>query len=141
MQFNRKYAIINGIYPGRACVETKMGTAFKKAITVFIGFIIILGGVLIGVIQRYSQYGSLPETMQMVDFTGLLLAVLGACLLNLISVALTFVLARAWAIEQPQLGERIVRLALIVSIGFMCVFGGLAGGIIVLRTLWTIGFF
>ena len=123
------------------CFVTKMGTAFKKAIIVFIGFVVILGGVLLGVIRQYSQYGSLPETMQMVDFSGILLAVLGACLLSLISVALTFVLARAWASEQPELGERIVRLALIVSIAFILVFGGLAGGLIVLRTLWTIGFF
>ena len=123
------------------CFVTKMGTAFKKAIIVFIGFVVILGGVLFGVIRQYSQYGSLPETMQMVDFSGILLAVLGACLLSLISVALTFVLARAWASEQPELGERIVRLALIVSIAFIIVFGGLAGGLIVLRTLWTIGFF
>lgn len=122
-------------------LATKMGTAFKKAIIVFIGFLVILGGVLLGVIRQYSQYGSLPETMQMVDFSGILLAVLGACLLSLISVVLTFVLARAWASEQPQLGERIVRLALIVSIAFISVFGGLAGGLIVLRTLWTIGFF
>lgn len=118
-----------------------MGTALKKAITVFIGFIVILGGVLVEVIRRYSQYGSLPETMQMVDFSGILLAVLGACLLSLSSVVLTFVLARAWAREQPALGERIVRLALIVSIGFIIVFGGLAGGLVVLRTLWTIGYF
>ena len=123
------------------CFLTKMGTAFKKAIIVFIGFLVILGGVLLGVIRQYSQYGSLPETMQMVDFSGILLAVLGACLLSLISVVLTFGLARAWASEQPQLGERIVRLALIVSIAFISVFGGLAGGLIVLRTLWTIGFF
>lgn len=123
------------------CFLTKMGTAFKKSIIVFIGFLVILGGVLLGVIRQYSQYGSLPETMQMVDFSGILLAVLGACLLSLISVVLTFVLARAWASEQPQLGERIVRLALIVSIAFISVFGGLAGGLIVLRTLWTIGFF
>ena len=123
------------------CFVTKMGTAFKKAIIVFIGFVVILGGVLLGVIRQYSQYGSLPETMQMVDFSGILLAVLGACLLSLISVALTFVIARAWASEQPELGERIVRLALIVSIAFIIVFGGLAGGLIVLRTLWTIGFF
>ena len=122
-------------------LATKMGTAFKKAIIVFIGFLVILGGVLLGVIRQYSQYGSLPETMQMVDFSGILLAVLGACLLSLISVVLTFGLARAWASEQPQLGERIVRLALIVSIVFISVFGGLAGGLIVLRTLWTIGFF
>ena len=118
-----------------------MGTAFKKALIVFIGFIVILGGVLITVIQSFSQYGSLPETIQMVDFPGMLVAVLGACVLSLISVVLTFWLARAWANERPELGDRIVRLALIVSVSLIVVFGGLAGGLVVLRTLWTIGFF
>ena len=118
-----------------------MGTAFKKAIIVFIGFIVILGGILIGVIRHYSQYGSLPETIQMVDFQGILLAVLGACLLSLVSVVLTFWLARAWAGEQPELADRIIRLALTVSISLIVVFGGLAGGLVILRTLWTIGFF
>ena len=101
----------------------------------------VLGGVLIGVIQNFSQYQSLPETIQMVDFEGILLAVLGACILSLVSVVLTFWLARAWANEQPELGERIIRLALVVSISLIVVFGGLASGLIILRTLWTIGFF
>ena len=118
-----------------------MGTAFKKALIVFIVFIVVLGGVLIAVIHSYSQYGSLPETIQMVDFPGMLVAVLGACVLSLVSVVLTFWLARAWVNERPELGERIVRLALIVSISLIVVFGGLAGGLVVLRTLWTIGFF
>jgi hypothetical protein len=118
-----------------------MGTAFKRALIVFIGFIVVLGGVLIGVIQQYSQYRSLPETMQLVDFSGILVAVLGACLLSLVSVVLTFWLARAWINERPELGERIVHLALMVSVSFIIVFGGLAGGLIVLRFLWTIGFF
>jgi len=118
-----------------------MGTAFKKAFIVFIGFIVILVGVLVGVIQHFSLHGSLPETMQMVDFSGMLVAVLGACILSLVSVALTFYLARAWTSEQPELGERIIRLALAIGISFIVVFGGLAGGLIVLRTLWTIGFF
>ena len=118
-----------------------MGTAFKKTITVFIGFILVLVGILLGVIQNYSQYGSLPETIQMVDFSGILVAVLGACILSLVSIVLTFWLARAWASEQPELGYRIIRLALIVSIAFIVVCGGLAGGLIILRTLWTIGFF
>ena len=122
-------------------VLVKMGTAFKKALIVFIGFIVILGVVLIGVIQNFSQYESIPETIQMVDFPGMLLAVLGACILSLVSVVLTFWLARAWASEQPELGERIIRLALIVSISLIVVFGGLASGLIILRTLWTIGFF
>ena len=118
-----------------------MGTAFKKALIVFISFIVILGGVLIAVIQNFSQYGSVPETIQMVDFPGMLVAVLGACILSLVSVVLTFWLARAWVNERPDLGERIVQFALIVSISLIVVFGGLAGGLIVLRTLWTIGFF
>ena len=118
-----------------------MGTAFKKALFVFLGFIVVLGGVLVGVILNYSQYDSLPEKIQMVDFSGLLLAILGACVLSLVSVALTFWLARAWASEQPELGNRIIRLALAVSISLIVVFGGLAGGLIILRTLWTIGFF
>lgn len=118
-----------------------MGTAFKKAFIVFIGFIVVLGVILIGVIQRFSEYESLPETMQMVDFSGILVAVLGACILSLVSVALTFWLARAWISEQPELGERIIHLALVVSISLIVVFGGLAGGLVVLRTLWTIGFF
>ncbi len=122
-------------------VKLKMGTAFKKAITVFIGFIVVLVGVLLGVIQNYSQYGSLPETIQMVDFSGILLAVFGACILSLVSIALTFWLARAWATEQPELGNRIIRFALILSITFIVVCGGLAGGLVILRTLWTIGFF
>ena len=122
-------------------VALEMGTAFKKAIIVFIGFILVLVSVLLGVIQNYSQYGSLPETIQMVDFSGILVAVLGACTLSLVSIVLTFGLARAWAIEQPELGDRIIRLALIVSIVFIIVCGGLAGGLIILRTLWTIGFF
>ncbi len=118
-----------------------MRTAFKRALLVFLSFTALLAGVLIVVVLRYSQYGTLPETLQMVDFSGMLLAVLGASLLSLVSVALTFSLARAWASEQPELGERIVRLALVVSLGFIFVFGGLAGGLIILRTLWTIGFF
>ena len=118
-----------------------MGTAFKKALFVFIGFIVVLGAVLVGVILKYSQYQSIPETMQMVDFQGILLAALGACVLSLISVALTFWLARAWVNEQPELGDRIIRFALTVSIILIVVFGGLAGGLIILRTLWTIGFF
>ena len=122
-------------------VALEMGTAFKKAIIVFIGFILVLVSVLLGVIQNYSQYGSLPETIQMVDFSGILVAVLGACTLSLVSIVLTFWLARAWAIEQPKLGDRIIRLALIVSMVFIIVCGGLAGGLIILRTLWTIGFF
>ena len=124
-----------------AQIGRNMGTAFKKAFIVFIGFIVVLGVILIGVIQRFSEYESLPETMQMVDFSGILVAVLGACILSLVSVALTFYLARAWISEQPELGERIIHLALVVSISLIVVFGGLAGGLVVLRTLWTIGFF
>ena len=101
-----------------------MGTAFKKVFIVFIGFIVVLGGVLIGVIQHFSRYGSIPETMQIVDFSGILVSVLGACILSLVSVVLTFWLARAWISEQPELGERIIRLALAISISFIVVFRG-----------------
>jgi TRAP-type C4-dicarboxylate transport system permease small subunit len=114
---------------------------FKKTAIVFIGFIVILVGILIVVIQRYSQYGSIPDTMQMVDFKGILLAFLGAAILSLISVVLIFNLARAWVKEQPELSERIFRHALIINLSLIIIFGGLAGGIIILRTLWTIGYF
>ena len=118
-----------------------MGNAFKKAIIVFIAFVVILVGILIVVIQRYTQYGSIPDTMQMVDFQGILVAFLGAAILSLISVVLTFNLARAWVKEQPELAERIFRHALIINLSLIIIFGGLAGGIIILRTLWTIGYF
>ncbi len=118
-----------------------MGNATKKAAIVFIGFIVILIGILIVVIQRYSQYGSIPDTMEMVDFRGILVSFLGAAILSLISVVLTFNLARAWVKEQPELAKSIFRYALIINISLIIIFGGLAGGIIILRTLWTIGYF
>ncbi|MCZ6678473.1 MAG: hypothetical protein O7E52_14640 [Candidatus Poribacteria bacterium] len=118
-----------------------MKSAFKKTLIFFLFFILVLIGILIGVIQRVSRYGSLLETMRMVDFSELLLAGLGASILILISVALTFWLAYAWSVEQPALGEKIIRLAMIVSILQILVFGGMGGGLIVLRTLWTIGVF
>ncbi len=118
-----------------------MGNAFKKALIVFIAFIVILVGVLIAVILRYSQYGSIPDTMEMVDFRGILVSFLGAAILSLISVVLTFNLARAWVKEQPELAERIFRHALIINLSLIIILGGLAGGIIILRTLWTIGYF
>ena len=118
-----------------------MKTAFKKTLIAFLIFIISLIGILIGVIKRWSQSGSLIESMMMVDFTGLLLGVLGAAILILISVALTFWLAHAWSIEQPALGEQIIRLAMLVSILLILVFGGMGIGIIVLRTLWTVNYF
>ena len=114
---------------------------FKKTVMVFIGFIVVLVGILIVVIQRYTQYGSIPDTMQMVDFQGILVAFLGAAILSLISVVLTFNLARAWVKEQPELVKPIFRYALIINISLIIIFGGLAGGIIILRTLWTIGYF
>jgi hypothetical protein len=77
----------------------------------------------------------------MVDFTGLLLGVLGTSILILISVALTFWLAHAWSVEQPTLGEQIIRLATLVSILLILVFGGMGIGLIVLRTLWTVNYF
>ena len=118
-----------------------MKTAFKKTLIGFLIFILSLIGILIGVIRRWSQSGSLIESMMMVDFTGLLLGVLGASILILISVALTFWLAHAWSVEQPILGEQIIRLATLVSILLILVFGGMGIGLIVLRTLWTVNYF
>ncbi len=118
-----------------------MKTAFKKTLIAFLVFIGILIGILIVVIQRWSQYSSLPETMQMVDFRGILLAVFSTSILTLISIGLIFWLAHAWSVEQPELGEKIIHLAMVVSILLILVFGGLGGGFIVLRTLWTIGYF
>ena len=118
-----------------------MKIAFKKTLIGFLIFILSLIGILIGVIRRWSQSGSLIESMMMVDFTGLLLGVLGASILILISVALTFWLAHAWSVEQPTLGEQIIRLATLVSILLILVFGGMGIGLIVLRTLWTVNYF
>lgn len=118
-----------------------MKTAFKKTLIAFLIFILSLTGILIGVIKRWSQSGSLIESMMMVDFTGLVLSVLGASILILISVALTFWLAHAWSTEQPALGEQIIRLAMLVSILLVIVFGGMGIGLIVLRTLWTVNYF
>ncbi len=118
-----------------------MGSAFKKTLFVFIGFIVILVGILTVVIQRYSIHGSIPDTMAMVDFQGILLAFLGAAVLSLISIVLTFYLARAWISEQPEFSKQIIRYAFIINLSCIIIFGGLAGGIIILRTLWTIGFF
>ena len=118
-----------------------MKTAFKKTLIAFVIFILSLIGILIGVIKRWSQSGSLIESMMMVDFTGLLIGVLGASILILISIALTFWLAHAWSVEQPALGERIIRLAMLVSILLILVFGGMGIGLIVLRTLWTVNYF
>lgn len=118
-----------------------MKTAFKKTLIGFLIFILSLIGILIGVIRRWSQSGSLIESMMMVDFTGLLLGVLGTSILILISVALTFWLAHAWSVDQPTLGEQIIRLATLVSILLILVFGGMGISLIVLRTLWTVNYF
>lgn len=118
-----------------------MKTAFKKTLIAFVIFILSLIGILIGAIKRWSQSGSLIESMMMVDFTGLLLGVLGASILILISIGLTFWLAHAWSVEQPALGERIIRLAMLVSTLLILVFGGMGIGLIVLRTLWTVNYF
>ncbi len=118
-----------------------MGSEFKRTLIVFIGFILVLAAILIVLILRYSAYGSIIETMEMVDFNGIFLAFMGAAVLNLISVVLTFGLARAWVKEQPEFAENIFRFAKTISITLIIIIGGLAGGIIVLRTLWTIGYF
>ena len=118
-----------------------MGSEFKRALIVFVGFILLLATILIVVVQRYSQYGSILETMEMVDFNGIFLVFMGAAVLNLISIGLTFNLARAWVKEEPEFAQKIFRFTLIISLTFIIIIGGLAGGIIVLRTLWTIGYF
>ena len=118
-----------------------MKTAFTKTLIAFFIFILILIGILVGVIKYWSQSGSLIESMMMVDFSGLLLSVMGASVLILISIALIFWLAHAWSVEQPTLGEQIIRLAMIVSILLILVFGGMGIGLIVLRTLWTVNYF
>ena len=118
-----------------------MKTALKKTLIAFLIFILSLIGILIGVIKRWSQSGSLIESMMLVDFTGLLVSVLGVSILILISVALTFWLAHAWSIEQPALGGQIIRLAMHVSTLLILVFGGMGIGLIVLRTLWTVNYF
>ena len=118
-----------------------MKTAFKKTLIAFLIFILSLIGILIIVIKGWSQSGSLIESMMMVDFLGLLLSILGVSILILISVVLIFWLAHAWSVEQPALGEQIIRLATLVSILLILVFGGMGIGLIVLRTLWTVNYF
>lgn len=118
-----------------------MNRTFKLTLLVFIAFLVLFLGILLFVIQRYSQYGSIPDTMEMVDFQGILLSVLATALLSLISIVLSFLLARAWIKEQPELADRIFRFTLIITVCFIIVLGGLAGGVIILRTLWTIGYF
>ena len=118
-----------------------MKTALTKTLIAFSIFILSLIGILIGVIKGWSQSGSLIESMMMVDFSGLLLSVLGASILILISVALIFWLAHAWSTEQPALGEQIIRLAMLVSVLLILVFGGMGISLIVLRTLWTVNYF
>lgn len=118
-----------------------MNRTFKLTLLVFIAFLVLFLGILLFVIQRYSQYGSIPDTMEMVDFQGILLSVLATALLSLISIVLSFLLARAWIKEQPALADRIFRFTLIITLSFIIVLGGLSGGVIILRTLWTIGYF
>ena len=118
-----------------------MSNTFKSTLAVFIAFLLIFLGILLYVIQRYSQYGSIPDTMEMVDFQGILIAVLGTALLSLITIVLSFTLARAWIKEQPELAEQILKFTHIITLCFIIVLGGLAGGVIILRTLWTIGYF
>lgn len=118
-----------------------MNRTFKLALMIFIGFLVLLLGIILFVIQRYSQYGSIPDTMEMVDFQGILLSVLATALLSLITIVLSFTLARAWINERPELAEQIFKFTLIITLCFIIVLGGLSGGVIVLRTLWTIGYF
>ena len=118
-----------------------MSNNFVKTLVVFILYILILSTILIIVIHRYSNSGSIPDTMEMVDFSGILISLLGAAVFILASVVLTFFLARGWTKEQPEHAKQIFRFALIINLTLIIILGGLAGGVIILRTLWTIGFF
>lgn len=118
-----------------------MGKHYKIALIIYIGFILSLVCIIIGVVLKFLEYDSNPDAMGMVDFQGILLSFLGAAVLCLISVVLTFSLARAWAKEQPENTKDIFRLALITNIILIVIIGGLEAGIIILRTLWTIGYF
>ncbi len=118
-----------------------MGNTLKRTLIVFIGYLVVLSGILIVVIRRYSQHGSIPDAIQMVDFSGILITLLGAAVLILVSVVSILLLARGWVKEQPEYADRIFRYTLIINIAIIVLFGGLAGGVIILRTLWTIGYF
>ncbi len=118
----------------------KMKKAFRNTLIILAAFILILIGMLIAVIQGWKKYSDLPDTMMMIDFPGLLLAILGVSILIFAGIGITFGFAYAWSLKRPELGSQIVRLAMTVSILIILVLGGLASGVIVLRTLQTIGF-
>ena len=114
-----------------------MKKAFRNTLIILVTLILLLIGILVAVILSYSN---LPDTMMMIDFPALLLAILGASILIFAGIGITFGFAYAWSLKCPELGPQIVRLAMTISILLILVLGGLASGVIVLRTLQTIGF-
>ena len=118
-----------------------MKKAFRNTLIILAALILILIGVLIAVIQSWKKYSALPDTMMMIDFPALLLAILGASILIFAGIGITFGFAYAWSLKRPELGPQIVRLAMTISILLILVLGGLASGVIVLRTLHTSGVF
>ena len=118
-----------------------MKNAFRQVLITFCLFILSLMVILIFIIINWVEFESMSDLLMMVDFTGILLAALTVSVLILVSIGLVFGLARAWSNEQPELGDKIIHLAVITNVVLVFVFGGIGTGIIILRTLWTIGYF
>ena len=118
-----------------------MKNAFRRVFIALFLFILSLMVVLTCIIINWVEFESIPDLLMMVDFTGILLSTLGVSILILISVGLVFGLARAWSTEQPELGHKIIHFAMITNVVLIFVLGGMGVGLIVLRTLWTNGYF
>lgn len=118
-----------------------MKNAFRQVLITFCLFILSLMVILIFIIINWIEFESMSDLLMMVDFTGILLAALAVSVLILVGIGLVFGLARAWSNEQPELGDKIIHLAVITNVVLVFVFGGIGTGIIILRTLWTIGYF
>ena len=118
-----------------------MKNAFRQVSIALFLFILSLMMILTFIIIKWIEFESIPNLLMMVDFTGILLSALTVSILILISIGLVFGLARAWSTEQPELGDKIIRLAMVTNVVLIFVLGGIGGGLIVLRTLWTIGYF
>tara|TARA_B100000809_G_C15137186_1_gene531176 strand:- start:2145 stop:2507 length:363 start_codon:yes stop_codon:yes gene_type:complete len=119
----------------------KMKNAFRRVLIALFLFVLSLVVILIFIIINWVKFESIPDLLMMVDFTGILLSTLAVSILILVSIGLVFWLARAWSAEQPELGDKIIQLATITNVVLIFVFGGMGVGLIILRTLWTIGYF
>ena len=119
----------------------KMKNAFRRVLIALFLFVLSLVVILIFIIINWVEFESIPDLLMMVDFTGILLSTLAVSILILVSIGLVFWLARTWSAEQPELGDKIIQLATITNIVLIFVFGGMGVGLIILRTLWTIGYF